>query len=92
MSFSGPAASSPRNRTALVLTTSLLVAFFVLIGVGWLFFVFQDGQLGGATPTATPTPLAATRTPTPRQKPSWQNPPSRQTPSRQKPRPQCSCR
>jgi outer membrane protein assembly factor BamB len=65
MSFSGPAASSPRNRTALVLTTSLLVAFFVLIGVGWLFFVFQDGQLGGATPTATPTPLAATRTPTP---------------------------
>ena len=65
MSFSRPAASSPRNRTALVLTTSLLVAFFVLIGVGWLFFVFQDGLLGGATPTATPTPLAATRTPTP---------------------------
>ncbi len=47
-----------------MLTTSILVAFFVLVGLSWMWFAAQNGLLLAPTPTATATPLAATRTPT----------------------------
>lgn len=54
-----------RQRASQVLTISILVAFFVLIGLSWLWFATQNGLLLASTPTPTATPLAATRTPTP---------------------------
>jgi outer membrane protein assembly factor BamB len=48
-----------------VLTISILTAFFVLVGLSWMWFAAQRGLLLAPTPTATATPLAATRTPTP---------------------------
>ena len=65
MSRSGPSYPPQRNRTSTVLTISILVAFFLLIGLGWMLFAVQSGLLATATPTATATPLPATRTPTP---------------------------
>ncbi|MFN3335135.1 MAG: hypothetical protein ACK47M_21760, partial [Caldilinea sp.] len=65
MSLTDPSYSSQRNRTSAILTTSILVAFFLLIGLGWMLFAVQSGLLATSTPTATATPLAATRTPTP---------------------------
>jgi outer membrane protein assembly factor BamB len=66
MSLTGPSYPSPqRNRTSTVLTISILVAFFLLIGLGWMVFAVQNGLVALSTPTATATPLAATRTPTP---------------------------
>jgi hypothetical protein len=54
-----------RQRASQVLTISILIAFFVLIGLSWLWFAAQNGLLLAPTPTPTATPLAATRTPTP---------------------------
>ncbi len=54
-----------RNRASAVLTISILTAFFVLVGLSWMWFAAQRGLLLAPTPTATATPLAATRTPTP---------------------------
>ena len=65
MSLTDPSYSSQRNRTSAILTTSILVAFFLLIGLGWMLFAVQSGLLATSTPTATATPLVATRTPTP---------------------------
>jgi len=65
MSFSGSSHPPQRNRTSAILTISILVAFFLLIGLSWMLFAAQRGLLALSTPTATATPLAATRTPTP---------------------------
>jgi outer membrane protein assembly factor BamB len=66
MSLTGPSYPPPqRNRTSAVLTISILVAFFLLIGLSWMGFAVQSGLLALSTPTVTATPLAATRTPTP---------------------------
>jgi outer membrane protein assembly factor BamB len=65
MSLSDPSYSPQRNRTSAILTISILVAFFLLIGLGWMLFAVQSGLLATSTPTATATPLTATRTPTP---------------------------
>lgn len=65
MSLTDPSYPPQRNRTSAILTISILVAFFLLIGLGWMLFAVQSGLLATSTPTATATPLAATRTPTP---------------------------
>ncbi|MCS6826282.1 MAG: hypothetical protein NZ553_06695, partial [Caldilinea sp.] len=66
MSLPDPAYSPPqRNRTSTVLTISILVAFFLLIGLSWMVFALQNGIVALVTPTPTPTPRAATFTPTP---------------------------
>ena len=66
MSFNRSSYPPPnRQRASQVLTISILVAFFVLIGLSWLWFAAQSGLLLASTPTPTATPLAATRTPTP---------------------------
>lgn len=66
MSLTGPSYPSPqRNRTSAVLTISILVAFFLLIGLGWMVFAVQNGLVAVTTPTATATQPVATRTPTP---------------------------
>lgn len=65
MSLSGSSHPPQRNRTSTVLTISILVACFLLIGLGWMVLAVQSGLLAAATPTVTATPLPATRTPTP---------------------------
>jgi len=66
MPLTDPAYPPPqRNRASTVLTISILVAFFLLIGLGWMVFAVQSGLVALVTPTATPTPRAATFTPTP---------------------------
>lgn len=65
MSLTEPSYPPPRNRASAVLTISILVAFFVLVGLSWMWFAAQNGLLLAPTATATATPLAATRTPTP---------------------------
>ncbi len=62
---SSPYPPPQRHRASQVLTISILVAFFVLIGLSWLWFAAQNGLLLTPTPTPTATSLAATRTPTP---------------------------
>ncbi|MDQ3248684.1 MAG: hypothetical protein M3Q45_05685, partial [Chloroflexota bacterium] len=53
-----------RNRTAEILTLSLLVGLVVLLGVGGLFWLAQNGLLSGPTPTPTATAApASTLTP-----------------------------
>ncbi|GIV67533.1 PQQ-binding-like beta-propeller repeat protein [Caldilinea sp.] len=66
MSLTDPAYPPPqRNRTSTILTISILVAFFLLIGLSWMVFAVQNGLVALVTPTPTPTPRAATPTPTP---------------------------
>ncbi|HAJ38265.1 MAG TPA: hypothetical protein DCL15_21550 [Chloroflexi bacterium] len=65
MSYNNSPYPPNRQRASQVLTISILVAFFVLIGLSWLWFATQSGLLLAPTPTPTATPLAATRTPTP---------------------------
>lgn len=65
MSWNSSSYPPHRQRASQVLTISILVAFFVLIGLSWLWFAAQNGLLLAPTPTPTATPLAATRTPTP---------------------------
>ncbi len=56
----------PRStKTAVVLTTSVLTAVLILIGIGAMWLVVQTGAGLGPTPTPTPTAVDATRTPTP---------------------------
>ena len=66
MALTRPPYPPHRSRTAAVLTISILVAFFLVIGLSWVWFAAQHGLLSLApTPTATATPRAATHTPTP---------------------------
>lgn len=52
------------NRTALVITISVLAAVFVLLGIGLLGLAVRNGFALGPTPTATPT-AQPPMTPTP---------------------------
>jgi outer membrane protein assembly factor BamB len=53
-------APPPGNRTGFVITVSVLVALLVLLGIGLMWFVAQNGRLAFAP---TPTPTATTRPP-----------------------------
>lgn len=53
----------PRNRSAEIITISLLVAAFMLLGLGGMLWIVQSRLAFGPTPTPTPTrgaPLTAT--------------------------------
>src|SRR3954465_8743681 len=53
----------PRNRSAEIITISFLVAAFLLLGLGGMFWLVQTRILFSPTPTPTPThapPLTAT--------------------------------
>jgi outer membrane protein assembly factor BamB len=61
---SAPYPYPPRNRNAEIITISLLVAAFMLLGLGGMLWVVQARLAFGPTPTPTPT-HAAPRTATP---------------------------
>lgn len=48
-----------RTRAAEILTTSFLIALFILIGVAGMLWGLQSGALSGPTPTPTATPRPA---------------------------------
>src|SRR5215213_9849005 len=53
----------PRNRSAEIITISLLVAAFMLLGLGGMLWLVQSRVAFGPTPTPTPTrgvPFTAT--------------------------------
>jgi outer membrane protein assembly factor BamB len=59
-----PQPPPPGNRTAFVLTVSVLAAALVLLGVGVMWFAVQNGLAFAPTPTPTPT-ARPPATPTP---------------------------
>jgi hypothetical protein len=48
-----------RTRAAEILTTSFLIALFILIGAAGMLWGLQSGALSGPTPTPTATPRPA---------------------------------
>ncbi len=60
-----PISPRDRNRTAAVLTVSILVTVFVLLGISLMWIGMQRGFGLPPTPTATPTALAIAPTATP---------------------------
>ncbi len=58
------ARSAQRNRSAEILTISVLLALFLLAGLGGILWAANSGAFAGPTPTATATPMAP-HTPTP---------------------------
>ena len=64
MSMQPAQQTPPPNRTALVITISVLAAILILFGIAVMQFAIRSGIAFAPTPTATPTPRPP-RTPTP---------------------------
>jgi outer membrane protein assembly factor BamB len=58
-----PPAQAAPDRTAEILTISVITALLVLLGIGIIFWTLENRPASAPTPTPTATPAAATLTP-----------------------------